>query len=110
MPPGRGWRSAMVSIQSTCLPASLRNGQIVSGVASITISRMRSAISGSLLSLGGLGHIAQPFEAGRPVVVEKIAELAHLVLACPVQTPGAVPSLDHESRRLEHPEVLRDRR
>ena len=50
------------------------------------------------------------FEAGRPVVVEEVAELAHLVLTRLVQTPGAVPSLAHEAGRLEHPEVLRDRR
>src|SRR5713101_392986 len=62
------------------------------------------------LLLGCLGHVAQPFEAGRPVVVEKVAEVAHLVLARLVQTPRAVPSLGHEARRLEHAEVLRDRR
>ena len=64
----------------------------------------------SSVSLGGLGHVAQPFEAGRPVVVEEVAELAHLVLARLVQAPGAVPSLAHEPGRLEHAEVLRDRR
>src|SRR5712692_3252503 len=110
MPPGRGSISATVPTHSTCLSASVRKGQIVSGVASITISRMSSAIMGSFVSLGGLGHVAQPFEAGRPVVVEEVAELAHLVLARLVQTPGAVASLAHEARRLEHPEVLRDRR
>src|SRR6266508_1461125 len=116
MPPGRGSISATVPIHSMCLRASVRKGQIVSGVASITISRMSSAISGSFSlvgrfrSLGGLGHVAQPFEAGRPVVVERVAELAHLLLARLVQTPGAVPPLAHEARRLEHPEVLRDRR
>src|SRR5712691_8242027 len=110
MPPGRGSIWATLPIHSTCLSASVRKGQIVSGVASITISRMSSAISGSFVSLGGLGHVAQPFETGRPVVVEEVAELAHLVLARLVQTPGAVASLAHESRRLEHPEMLRDRR
>src|SRR6266852_4769908 len=110
MPPGRGSISATVPTHSTCLSASVRKGQIVSGVASITISRMSSAISGSFVSLGGLGHIAQPFEARRPVVVEEVAKLAHLVLARLVKTPGAVPSLAHETRRLEHPEVLGNRR
>src|SRR5712692_6830494 len=113
MPPGRGSISATVPTHSTCLSASVRKGQIVSGVASITISRMSSAIRGSFVSLGGLGrvslgglgHVAQPFEAGRPVVVEEVAELAHLVLARLVQTPGAVASFAHEVGRLEHPEV-----
>src|SRR5712692_9126300 len=97
MPPGRGSISATVPTHSTCLSASVRKGQIVSGVASITISRMSSAIRGSFVSLGGLGHVslgglghvslgglghvslgglghvAQPFEAGRPVVVEGVA-------------------------------------
>ena len=63
-----------------------------------------------LVSLGGLGRVAQPFEPGGPVVVEEVAELAHLVLARLVETPGAVASLAHEARRLEHAEVLRDRR
>src|SRR6195256_2040098 len=110
MPPGRGSISATVPIHSTCLSASVRKGQIVSGVASITISRMSSAISAAFLLLGGLGHVAQPFEAARPVVVEEIAELVHLVLARLIQTPRAVPSLAHQSRLLEHAEVLRDRR
>src|SRR4051812_3227855 len=110
MPPGRGSISATVPTHSTCLSASVRNGQIVSGVASITISRMSSAISGSFVSLGGLGRVAQPFETGRPVVIEKVAQLAHLVLARLVQAPGAVPPLIHEARLLEHAEVLRDRR
>src|ERR1700736_3140685 len=105
MPPGRGSISATVPIHSTCLSASVRKGQIVSGVASITISRMSSAISGSFVSLGGLGHVAQPFEAGRPVVVEEIAQHAHLVAARLVQPPGSVPSFAHEARRLEHAEV-----
>src|ERR1700733_408271 len=103
MPPGRGSISAAVPIHSTCLSASTRNGQIVSGVASITISRMSSAIRISFVSLGGLGRVAQPFEAGRPVVVEEVAQLAHLVLARLVQAPGPVPSLAHETGRLEHP-------
>src|SRR6202011_5590584 len=107
MPPGRGSISATVPIHSTCLSASVRKGQIVSGVASITISRMSSAIRGSFSSLGGLGRVAQPFEAARPVVVEKVAEVAHLLLTRLVQTPGAVPSLAHEARGLEHAEVLR---
>src|SRR3954471_21391381 len=105
MPPGRGSISATVPTHSTCLSASVRKGQIVSGVASITISRMSSAISVSLVSLGGLGRAAQPNEAGRPVVVEEVAELAHLVLARLVETPGAVPALAHQTRGLEHREV-----
>src|SRR5258708_17928073 len=108
MPPGRGSISAAVPIHSTCLSASVRNGQIVSGVASIPISRMSSAISGSFVSLGGLGRVEQPFEPGRPVVIEEVAELVHLVRARQVQTPGAVSALAHESRRLEHAEMLRD--
>ena len=43
-------------------------------------------------------------------IVEKGAEFAHLVGARSVQTPSAVPALAHEARRLEHPEVLRNRR
>src|ERR1700730_18078918 len=109
MPPGRGSISATVPTHSTCLSASVRNGQIVSGVASITISRMSSAMSGSFVSLGGLGHVAQPFETSGPVVVEEGAELAHLVLARLVQTPGAIASLAHKVGRLEHAEMLRDR-
>src|SRR5205814_2426290 len=110
MPPGRGSISATVPIHSTCLSAWVRKGQIVSGVASITISRMSSAISGSFVSLGGLGRVAQPFEPGRPVVIEEVAQFAHLVLARHVQTPRADPALAHECRRLEHPEMLRDSR
>src|SRR5882724_5115502 len=105
MPPGRGSSSATVPIHSTCFAASVRNGQIVSGVASITISRMSSAIIGSFVSLGSLGHVAQPFEAGRPVVVEEGTQLLHLVSARLVKTPSAVAALAHETRRLEHAEV-----
>ena len=111
MPPGRGSISATVPIHSTCLSASVRNGQIVSGRGvDHDLTDELGHRSASFVSLGGLGHVAQPFEAGGPVVVEEVAELAHLVLARLVQTPGAVTSLAHEARRLEHAEVLRDRR
>src|SRR6478752_5514316 len=110
MPPGRGSISAAVPIHSTCFSASVRKGQIVAGVASITISRMSSATGGSFVSLGGLGNVAQPFQAGRPVVVEEVAEFSHLVLARLVQAASAVASLAHQTRRPEHAEVLRYRR
>ena len=107
---GRGSMSATVPNHSRCLVLSVRNGQMVSGVASITISRTSSAIGGLLLLLCGLGRVAQPFEAAGPVVIEEVAELAHLVLTRLVQAPGVVASLAHEPRPLEHAEVLRDRR
>src|SRR6266849_1393194 len=43
-------------------------------------------------------------------LVEEVAQHAHLDLPRLLQTPGSVASLAHEARRLEHPEVLRDRR
>src|SRR5690242_17562768 len=106
MPPGRGSISATVPIHSTCLSGSVRKGQIVSGLASMTMSRISSAISVSLVSLGGFGQVTEPFEARCPVVVEEVAKLAHLVLTRLVEAPGAVSSLAHEARRLEHTQVL----
>src|SRR4051794_10772669 len=110
MPPGRGSSSAAVPIHRTCCSGSTRNGQMVSGVASIMISRTRSVIGGSFVVLGGLGYIAQAFETGGPVVVEEVAKLLHLILAGPVQTPGAIAPLAHQSGLLQHAEVLRDGR
>src|SRR3954464_1765510 len=89
-----------------CCSGSTRNGQIVSGGASMTTSRTSSAMGCSFVSsvsfpLGGLGAGAAPVEPSRPVVVEEVAELPHLVLAGPVQAPGPVSSLAHESRLLQ---------
>src|SRR4051794_12418512 len=103
--------SAAVPIHSRCLSGSVRNGQMVSGVASIMISRTSSAITACLLRrglvlsftvLGLLGHVAQALEARRPVVVEERAQLRHGVGVRGVQAPRAIAPLGHEAGVLEH--------
>src|SRR5579872_7573244 len=110
MPPGRGSSSATVPSHSTCLPGSVRNGQMVSGVASIMISRTSSAIIPAFLvsfaGFGRLGDVAQSLEAGGPVVVEEGAQLGHRVGVRPVQAASAVTPFGHEVCVLEDRQML----
>src|SRR5579871_4392194 len=55
-------------------------------------------------------RVAQPFQAGRPVLVEERAQLRHGRGIGPVHPPGAVSALCHEVGLLEHGEVLGDGR
>src|SRR5436853_7564574 len=110
MPPGRGSISATVPCHWTSSSGSVRNGQIVSGVASIMISRTSSAISALLLvSLGSFGDVTESLQPRRPVLVEELTQLLHLapIRAIQAARPGA--ALAHQARGLEDREVLRDR-
>src|SRR5690606_29468673 len=126
-PPGRGSMSATVPNHSTCRSGSTRNGQIVCGVASTTISRTSSAITGLLLlgclgwvdgrggwlrtvpGLRGLCGVAQALQAGGPEVVQERAQVGHGLGVGAVEAPGAVAPLRDQRGVLEHREVLGDR-
>src|SRR5438105_7625885 len=111
MPPGRGSSSALVPSHSTCFSGTVRYSKIVAGLASITSSRISSAISVlPPLSLGSLGDVAQPLQPPRPVVVQEPAQLLDRLGTGPVQTACPLAALGHEVRLAQHPEVLRDRR
>src|SRR5256885_1846610 len=104
--------SATVPFHSTCFAGSVRKGQIVSGVASMTISRMSSAmsVSPSLAVFGGFGDVAQALEPGRPVLIEEGAQVGHGAGVGPVQATGALTPFGHEVGLLQDAEVLGDGR
>src|ERR1700722_18409075 len=81
---------------------------MVAGLASITASRISSAMTVSFLSFGRFGEILQAFQASRPVLVEELSESVHLLVVGPVETAGAISPLDHQLGFTEDTEVLGD--
>src|SRR5207247_6424908 len=90
-----------------------RNSQIVSGLAAIAISRSRetfSAVLSMLLPLLSLRFAFERLEPVAPELVEERLQLDEPFGTRAVQAPGAVASLAHEPRLLQHAQMLGDRR
>src|SRR5436309_1061463 len=113
MPPGRTSNEHSCPIQRVALAESTRNSHTVSGLAAIATSRSSIAFSAVLSMLSPLLSFCLAFERLQPVspeVVEERPQLDDPLRAGPVQAPGAVASLAHEPRLLQHAQMLGDRR
>src|SRR5579862_1226406 len=98
--------------QRLIFSGSERNSQTVSGLASITTSRVtesRSVVLSMLPSLLSFCFAFEGLEALVPELVEERLHVGKALRARPVEAPGAVPSLVHEPRLLQDGQVLRDR-
>src|ERR1035437_3751296 len=109
-PPARGSSSASVPIHRMCWEGSVRKGKMVAGLASITTSRVSSAISVSFLSFGRFGQGLQLLQTSGPVLIEKLAESDHLGLVGPVEPPCPVAALDDQFGLPQNAEMLGDGR
>src|SRR5262249_25337023 len=90
-----------------------RSSQIVSGLAAIVSSRSITTCSAVFCMLSPLFSFRLALERLEPFVPELLEE--RLQLGEPlgtgaVEAPGAVASLAHEPRLLQHAQMLRDRR
>src|ERR1051325_9975184 len=112
-PPGRASNDPGCPIQRATFSSSTRNSHTVSGLAAIVTSRSRDTFSVVLSMLSPLLSLRLAFERLQPIAPELVQE--RLQLREPfgsgsVQAPGAVASLAHEPRLLQHAQVLGDRR
>src|SRR5581483_9590914 len=99
--------------QRTIFSGSTRNSHTVSGLASMTSSRVMAICSVVLSTLSPLLSFGLPLERLEPRVPEALEE--RLQVGEPlgpdaVEAPRAVSSFVHEPGLLEHGQVLRDRR
>src|SRR5262245_1922655 len=112
-PPGR--RSSVTSwpIHRFCFSGSTRKSHTVSGLAAIVSSRSITTCSAVFAMLAPLLSFRFALERLEPLVPELLEEgpqLHETFGTSPVEAPGAVASLIHEPRLLQHCQVLRDRR
>src|SRR5215204_440696 len=113
-PPGRGSTVASSHSQRVSFSGSVKNAKTVSGLAPMRSSLTMGSVPGASVTASPpffrLRFVAQDLQ---PLVPERIQELAQArksLGAGTVQAARAVPPLAEETRLLEHPEVLGDRR
>src|SRR3954470_2892925 len=110
-PPGRGSNDAVMPHHAVVFSGSTRNCQTVSGLASIAIVRSTAvSVLLAMLALLSFSFAFQRLEALAPELVEEHLELDEPLRTCAVEAPGAVASLVHEPRLLQHGQMLGDRR
>ena len=97
-------------IHRMCWAGSVRKGKIVVGLASMTTSRVSSAIGGSFLSFGRFGQVLQTLQTAGPVLVEELAKTVHLSVIGPIEATGSVAPFDDQLGLTEDTEVLGDGR
>src|SRR5215218_2362852 len=113
MPPGRASNEHSCPIQRVALSGSTRNSHTVSGLASIATSRSSetfSAVLSMLLPLLSFCLAFEGLETRAPELVEERLQLDEPLGTRAVQAPGAVASLAHEPRLLQHAQMLGNRR
>src|SRR4051794_460177 len=112
-PPGRGSDQKVMPIQRSAFSGSTSRPHTVSGLAAITSVRSTTTVSVAFATLQLLLSFCfalQRLELRVPERVEERLQLREPLRARPVQAPRAVPSFVHQTRLLEHTEVLGDRR
>src|SRR5439155_5474958 len=100
-------------IHRSAFSGSTSSSHTVSGLAAITSVRSTITVSVAFATLPLLLSFClslQRLELRVPERVEERLQLREPLRACAVQAPGAVPSFVHQTRLLEHTEVLGDRR
>src|SRR5437016_5833652 len=102
-----------VPIQRTILAGSVRNSNNTYGGASILISRSTSSVLAIAIvnapPVLGLDLTSEGLESLAPEFIEERAQLSYALGAGSVDPSRAVAALAHETRLVEHPQVLRDR-
>src|SRR3954469_9971089 len=112
-PPGRTSDVTSWPIQRRCFSGSTRKPHTVSGLAAIAISRSITTCSAVLAMLAPFFLFRLALQRLQPLVPELLEEGLQLdepLRTRAVEAPGAVASLAHEPRLLQHAQMLRDRR
>src|ERR1041385_2291255 len=112
-PPGHRATVPSWPIRRFCFSGSTRKSHTVSGLAAIVSSRSITTCSAVLAMLAPLLSFRLALERLEPLVPELFEEgpqLREPLGTGAVEAPGAVASLAHEPRLLQHGQVLRDRR
>src|SRR5262245_45409004 len=112
-PPGRGSRVTLMPIHRAAFSGSTRNSHTVTGLAAMAISRSSATVSTVLSILSPLlvlGFALERLQAVAPDLVEERLQLAEPLRPRPVAALRSVPSLVHQTGRLQGSEVLRDGR
>src|SRR4051812_2954122 len=109
-PPGFGSDQDCMPIHDDAFSGSTSSSHTVSGLAAITNSRSTtvSVAFATLLLLLSLGLSLERLELLVPEAVEKRFQLGEPLWARPVEALCAIPPLMHETRLLQHAQVLGD--
>src|SRR6516164_982344 len=73
-------------------------------------STTSSSLMAVLVALLGLGQLLDPAQATPPVIFDHRAQRAQRGLVGAVEAAGSLAALDHKPGRLQHAQVLADRR